>query len=143
LWGQMQLVASLFSHRQANQTARVTGHEVDDFRRDLFGRANQIAFVLAVLVVHDNDHSPFANVISSVWNGCECHVSDFRFSDLRFLIGKYVTAKMRDFATQGQPKRCIILFGSFISLRGFARNYSPGASSRKAVEQKPKRRKRS
>ena len=70
----MELVASLFGQRQANQTAGVTGHEVNDFRADLLSRANQIAFILAVLVIDDDDQAPFANVSGGVGNGSKCHL---------------------------------------------------------------------
>ena len=49
-------------------------HEIDNLRSDFFSRANQIAFILAVFIVHDNDHAPFANVGASVRNGSECHL---------------------------------------------------------------------
>jgi hypothetical protein len=69
----MQLVAALFGQREANQPTRVTGHEIDDFRRYLFRRTDQIALIFAVFVVHDNDHAPFANVSSSVGDGSKLH----------------------------------------------------------------------
>jgi len=53
-----QLVQPLSRHGQADQPTAVAGHEVDDLRRGLLGGDGQIAFVLAVLVVHDDDHPP-------------------------------------------------------------------------------------
>ncbi len=101
LWRQIQFVATLFSERQANQTARVPGHEVDDFGSYFLSRANQVAFILAVFVVHDDDHAPFANVGGGVRNGSKWH---FQSSDFKFLIldlGEvYVTAPGGDLATQ-------------------------------------------
>ena len=73
LRGQMQLVATLFSQRQTDQPARVAGHEVDDLGRDLLGRAHQVAFVLAILVVDDDDHAPFADFGDGVFNGSKWH----------------------------------------------------------------------
>jgi hypothetical protein len=43
-------------HRQADQPAAVTRHEVDRLRRDLRGGHRQVALVLAILVVDDHDH---------------------------------------------------------------------------------------
>ena len=43
-------------HRQADQAAAVRRHEVDRLRRDLLGGDRQVAFVLAILVVDDDDH---------------------------------------------------------------------------------------
>ena len=44
-------------HRQADLPAAVPGHEVDRLRRDLRRGHRQIAFVLAVLIVHDDEHA--------------------------------------------------------------------------------------
>src|SRR5262249_53581027 len=50
----LKLVEPIGRHREADQAAAVLRHEVDGFRRDLFGSDRQIALVLAILVVHDN-----------------------------------------------------------------------------------------
>ena len=42
--------------RYADQPASMLGHEVNGFRRDELRRHDQIAFVLAVGIVHDDDH---------------------------------------------------------------------------------------
>ena len=52
----VELVEPLAGHRQADQAAAVLGHEVDRLGRDLLGGHRQIAFVLAILVVDDDDH---------------------------------------------------------------------------------------
>ena len=62
LRGQVQFIATLFGERQTDQAARMPGHEIDDFRRDFFRGAHQVAFVLAIFVVNDDDHPPVANV---------------------------------------------------------------------------------
>src|SRR5205814_2174240 len=74
LWWQMQFVATLFSQWQANQAATLTCHEIDFVGRNHLRGAHEITFILAVLIVHDNDHAPFANVGGSVRNGSECHL---------------------------------------------------------------------
>ena len=52
--------------RQADQAAPVAGHEVDRLGRDGGGRHRQVAFVLAVLVVDDDDHPPGADGLDGV-----------------------------------------------------------------------------
>ena len=39
------------------------GHEVDDLGRDVLGRAHQVALVLAVLTVQDDDRLALAQVL--------------------------------------------------------------------------------
>ena len=51
-----QLVEPLAGHRQADEAAAVAGHEVDRLGRHLLGRDREVALVLAVLVVDDDDH---------------------------------------------------------------------------------------
>ena len=53
---QAQLLAALLRQRQANQPAPVARHEIDVFRLDRFGRHQQVAFVFAIFIVHDDDH---------------------------------------------------------------------------------------
>ena len=45
------------------QSARVRRHEVDRFRCRAFGRDEQIAFVLAILVVNQDEHPAVARVL--------------------------------------------------------------------------------
>ena len=52
----LELVEPLRRHRQANQPAAVARHEVDRLGRDLLRGDRQIAFVLAILIVDDDDH---------------------------------------------------------------------------------------
>ena len=49
----LQLVQPLAGHRHADEAAPVRGHEVDRLRRRLVGGHDQVALVLAVLVVDD------------------------------------------------------------------------------------------
>ena len=53
-----ELVEPLRRHRQADQSAAVARHEVDRVRRHFLGRDRQIAFVLPIRVVDDDDHLP-------------------------------------------------------------------------------------
>ena len=54
---QVQLLAARFGQRSADQPAPVGRHEIDDFGRDLFAGDDEVALVLAVLVV-DHDQYP-------------------------------------------------------------------------------------
>ena len=53
---QVELGEPLLGHRHADQAAAVLRHEVDRLGRDLLGRDRQVPFVLAILVVDDDDH---------------------------------------------------------------------------------------
>ena len=66
---QMQLVAAILRKRQADQPARVLRHEIDGFRRDLFGGHREVAFVFAVLVIDEHNHPPLADVFDSLFHG--------------------------------------------------------------------------
>ncbi len=52
---QFQPLGHLGQDQHAELPPPVGNHEIDDFRRHLFGRADEIALVLAVLGVHDDD----------------------------------------------------------------------------------------
>ncbi len=66
-----ELVAALGLHRQADEPAALAGHEVDDLgRRELRGD-REVALVLAVLVVADDDHAPCLDVCDRVLDGRE------------------------------------------------------------------------
>ena len=77
--GQAESVAALAGQREADQAAAEGGHEIDDFGRHLFGGDGQVAFVLAILVVDDDQHAPGASFLDSLGNGREWHnlVSEF------------------------------------------------------------------
>ena len=51
----LQLVTALFGQSQTDQAAAMPRHEVDRFGSHLLGGQDEVALVLAVLVVHD-DH---------------------------------------------------------------------------------------
>ena len=61
---QVQLLAALACERQANQAARVGGHEVDILGPHQAGGHHQVALVLAVFVVQQNDHAAIGNVLN-------------------------------------------------------------------------------
>ncbi len=51
---------------EADQAAAVLGHEVDDFRRRHLRRDDEIALVLAILVVDENEHPAVARFLDHV-----------------------------------------------------------------------------
>src|SRR5688572_25565134 len=61
-----QLVQPLAGHRQTDLTTPVPHHEVDRLGRDLFRRDRQVAFVLAILIVDDDDHPAGADLLDGV-----------------------------------------------------------------------------
>ena len=55
-------------HRQADQPAGVLGHEVDRFGGGLLGRHAKVAFILAILVIHQDDHVAAAGFFQRLFN---------------------------------------------------------------------------
>ena len=60
---QAERVGALLGQAEADQPARVRRHEVDRVRRRELRGDRQVALVLAVLVVDDDDHAAFADVL--------------------------------------------------------------------------------
>ena len=54
----MQLIAALGGKRETNQTAAVSGHEVNGFGSNQFGGHSKIAFIFAIFVVDYYHHFP-------------------------------------------------------------------------------------
>ena len=71
--GQPQKIALLASHRQTDQPAAMGRHEVDDLRRDFLSRNREIAFVLTIFVIHDDQNPPGANLFDSFGNRHKRH----------------------------------------------------------------------
>ena len=59
---QAQLAAAFGGQREADEAAPETRHEVDVFGAHLLRGHDEIAFVLAILVVHDHHHAPGGDV---------------------------------------------------------------------------------
>ncbi len=53
----LEIAEALGREREANQSAPVLRHEVDRRRRHRRRRHRQIAFVLSILIVNDDDHA--------------------------------------------------------------------------------------
>ena len=60
--GQLEPVTVRDRQRHADVTGRVADHERDELRRGHLGREDEVAFVLAVSVVDDNDRLACRNV---------------------------------------------------------------------------------
>ena len=70
---QAELAAALARQRQADQPARVGHHEVDIRGLHQLRGHDQVALVLAVLVVHDHDHAAGADFLEQFVDGGEAH----------------------------------------------------------------------
>src|SRR6266699_5053923 len=57
-----ELVAAALRQREADEPAPVGRHEVDVLGRDALGRDAEVALVLAILVVHEDDHAAGADL---------------------------------------------------------------------------------
>jgi len=69
---QAELAAARLGQRQADQAAAVLGHEVDRLGRDVFGGQHEVALVLAVFLVDQDDHAAVADVGDDVLDGGKC-----------------------------------------------------------------------
>ena len=69
----VQLVQALPGQGQADQPPPVAGHEVDRLRRHLLGRDGQVALVLPLLVVDDDDEPPLREVRDRLFDRCQWH----------------------------------------------------------------------
>ena len=68
---QVEGIEPLAFHRQADQATRLSGHEVDLFRGGELSGADQVAFVLSVLVVHHHHHFAIADRRQAIGDGVE------------------------------------------------------------------------
>src|SRR5439155_1028659 len=59
----LEFVQPLAGHRYTDEAAAVLGHEVDGLRRDLVGGHDEIALVLAILVVDDHEDASRADLL--------------------------------------------------------------------------------
>ncbi len=66
-----ELVAAPGGQREADPAARLACHEVDRVRSDVLGSHDEVALVLAILVVDDDDHLPGGDVLERLVDGCE------------------------------------------------------------------------
>src|SRR5205085_1671641 len=64
---------TLLGDRHANQATTELRHEVDRLGRNAIGRDDEIAFVLPILFVDENDDAPVAKVSDDVLDRCDRH----------------------------------------------------------------------
>src|SRR6185312_9205373 len=69
-----ELVAAVGRQREADQPAPLLRHEVDRLGRRELRRERQVALVLAVLVVADDDHLALADVLDRLLDGGEARL---------------------------------------------------------------------
>ena len=65
---QRQLLAAFGRQRQANEPTAMSGHEVDIFRTHHAGGHQQVTFVLAILIIHDDDHLAISNILDDFFD---------------------------------------------------------------------------
>ena len=70
---QVELPAARFGECQADETAGVLRHEVDRLGRHEVGAEHQIAFILAILLVDEDDHASCLELVYEFGNRCEGH----------------------------------------------------------------------
>ena len=66
---QAELLDALAGHREADQAARVARHEVDRVGRGELRRHDEIAFVLPVLVIDQDEHAAVARFLDQFIGG--------------------------------------------------------------------------
>ena len=64
----LEFVEPLRRHRQADEAAPVLRHEVDRLGRDLVGSNRQVALVLPVFIVDDDDHLSLAEGVEGIFD---------------------------------------------------------------------------
>src|SRR4030095_6474837 len=88
--GNVKIVKALACHRETDQSAAMRGHEINRVRRDFVRRNHEIAFVLAVLVIHNDDEPAVLNVEECVFYRCKFHaVSRCSMRSTYFAITSY------------------------------------------------------
>jgi len=68
---EVEVVAAVLGKRHADEAAAVLGHEVDGVGSDFLGGHGEVAFVLAVLVVNEDDHAALTDFFDSFFHGGE------------------------------------------------------------------------
>src|SRR5262245_13049489 len=71
---QSDAIAHRSGHRQTKPPARLADHEVDGLGGDFLRGDDDVAFVLPVLVVHENDHPPGADFLDRFFDGTKAFV---------------------------------------------------------------------
>ena len=67
----VELVEALAVNRRADESLGIRRHEVDVLRRDRRGGDDQVALVLAVLIVDDDDHLAVLDILDGLFHRCK------------------------------------------------------------------------
>src|SRR5439155_19666750 len=72
-----ELLQALGGGRHADQAAPMFRHEIYRFRRDKLRRHDQVAFILTVRIVHDDDHFAPPQIFGDRFDGVKplCHTA--------------------------------------------------------------------
>jgi hypothetical protein len=73
LLSELEVVGAFPRKRETNPAARLADHEVDHLGRDKLRRADEIAFVLAILIVGDDDQLAGLDVGYCLFDSSELH----------------------------------------------------------------------
>ena len=73
--GQLEQFAAFAAHGHADQPTGVLGHEVDVLGLARLGGHDDIAFVLAIFVIHEDDHLALADVFNQFFDAIERHAA--------------------------------------------------------------------
>ena len=68
-----KIIATGRRQGQTDKAATLHGHESDDFRGDELRRDGEVALILAVFVIHHDDHASGVDFRNRVGNGDEGH----------------------------------------------------------------------
>ena len=70
---ELQVPDPFFSQRQTDEPPAMGGHEIDGLGSDLLRRHAEITLVLAVFVIHQDDHSAPSNLFDGLFNSSQWH----------------------------------------------------------------------
>jgi hypothetical protein len=58
-------------HRQANQSASILRHEIDNLRRNFLSGDSQVTFVFSIFIVDNDHHLSRAYRRNGIFDACE------------------------------------------------------------------------
>ena len=69
---EVQLSGARLRQREANKTATILGHEVDGIRRRHLRGNDEVALVLAIFRIDENDHAAVLHLLDDLFDRREC-----------------------------------------------------------------------
>ena len=121
-------LAALGGQRQADQPARLLGHEVDRLRGGELRRHHQVALVLAVLAVADDDHAAAADLLDRLLDRRERALARRRPRPLSLCVS-VIWLTPRSFPANGDTNRSTY----FATMSHSTFSCRPGAASPRFV----------